>query len=271
MERWHAGSVAFGTPTQVAGLAAAEVDRDPFLTADELTIYFSTERPGAQNGDVFSATRASLTAPFGTPQRAAGISSANYDSRFSMTSNELIAVVSSDRSGTEGSSDIWLASRADKAAAFGPFEQTMGLPNVNTSGSELDPEISADGLRIYLAVGSPQRIVVSERSSPGSTFGSVQPIPALISNMGDADPTLSSDERIIVFASARGGGGSDLYYATRADKNATFAVPIRVPAAVNSDSASDGDPALSADGCRLYFASTRSGNWELYVAAMTPQ
>jgi Tol biopolymer transport system component len=271
LPRWYDGSVTFGPPTQITELAAPAIDRDPYLSPDELTIYFSAERPSSMSGDIFTATRASLSAPFGPPQRSADISSSAYDSRFSMTSSELIAVVASDRSGGKGNSDIWIATRANKAAPFALFLQSTGLSNINGSDSERDPELSADGLRIYLSAGSPQRIVVSERSSLLGDFGIVQQIPQLFSGSGDADPSLSPDERIIVFTSLRGGGDSDLYYARRADKAASFGGPTRLPNGINSNSANDGDPVLSPDGCRLYFASDRSGNWEIYVAAMTPQ
>ena len=270
--RWRDDTVTLGAPTLIAELASADVDRDPYLTPDELTIYFSTTRNATPAGvaDVYTAKRTSLSAPFGAPQRVNEISSPDYDSRFSMSASELIGVVASSRAGTEGNSDLWIATRADKSVPFGTFQAAMGLPNVNSSDHELDPEVSADGLRIYLAVSFPQRIMVSQRTSLGSTFGSVQQVQGVAAGTGsDADPSLSPDERIIAFASTRGSSDGDLYYATRTDKDAAFSTPIRVPN-VNANGANDGDPTLSADGCRLYFASDRSGNWELYAAAVTP-
>lgn len=269
LARWYDGTVALAAPTLVAGLGSLAVDRDPFLTPDELTIYFSTERNVVTSGDVYTATRTSLTAPFSVPLRDGDLSSMGYDSRFTMTANQLIGVVASSRTGGEGDNDLWISTRANTSDKFANFDRsTMGLSNINSNASELDPEISADGLRIYLAIDNPQRIVVAERSNLGSTFGNSKQIAELFSNKSDADPSLSPDERIIVFASARDNGNTDLFYATRADKNATFSTPVRL--AISSING-DGDPFLSSDGCRLYFASDRSGNWELYVASVTPQ
>jgi Tol biopolymer transport system component len=273
LARWYDGTVAFEPPTQIAELAAPEMDRDPFLSRDELTLYFASYRSPAQNGDIFTATRSAIGSPFSAPQRDTGISSSATDSRFSMTSSELVAVLASDRNGTEGNSDIWIASRLLKTLPFGSFMQATGMPNINSPDNERDPELSADGLHLYLSAGSPQRIVVSSRSNLGGSFGSVQPLANLAGGSGDdADPALSSDERVIVFASTRGNGDGDLYYATRADKNAAFGTPARMPD-VNVNSANEGDPFLSPDGCRLYFASDRAGssNWELYVASMRTQ
>ncbi|MEO7093268.1 MAG: hypothetical protein ABI175_08455, partial [Polyangiales bacterium] len=63
------------------------------------------------------------------------------------------------------------------------------------------------------------------------------------------------------------GGGGDIWYTTRATATTlTLETPMLVPT-VNGSS-SDGDPALSDDGCSLYFSSYRTGNWELYVSTV---
>lgn len=51
--------------------------------------------------------------------------------------------------------------------------------------------------------------------------------------------------------------GSNLWYATRQQSGDAFSTAAHIVPSVNSDF-EDGDPALSADGCELYFASTRS-------------
>jgi hypothetical protein len=272
LERWRNGSIAFGSPTHLAVLGDSDVDRDPYLTPDELTIYFSTIRAGTQSTDVYAATRSSITATFGAPQRQGNISSADPDTRVSMTANELTAAVASSRAGTVGNSDVWISTRANKGAPFIGFLQT-GLGDVNTGGDEHDPELSADGLHLYLAIGSPQRIVMSAWNSGASRFNAPQQLDELFSDTGDADPALSPDELVIVFTSRRNQGGGDssgdLWYATRAAKTDPFAAPKRVPT-LNVASFYDGDPALSPDGCRLYFASDRGGDFELYAAEATP-
>jgi Tol biopolymer transport system component len=162
-----------------------------------------------------------------------------------------------------------MAARVDVNGAFGTFTKD-NLSNVNTNGSEYDPEISADGLHLYLAPGSPQRIVVATRTSTSSSFSSTQLVNGVNSDLGDADPTLSADERVIVWASRRNGGvgAVDLYYASRAGTTGAFQDAKLVPT-VNT-TFDDSDPALSADGCRLYFASFRTTDWEIYVASMVP-
>jgi Tol biopolymer transport system component len=86
--------------------------------------------------------------------------------------------------------------------------------------------------------------------------------------MGDADPTLSADGRVILFSSNRTGDrdSSNLWYATRLGNSGPFSEPKPIPDA-NSDN-QDGDPWLSHDGCRLYFSSTRSNDFDLWTATV---
>ncbi len=266
LQRWRDGTVALGTPVRLSELGSTDADREPFLTTNELTIYFSSSRTA--NGDVYSATRAAIGAAFGPPQLEAAISSPEADGRFTMTGNRLIGVVASNRTGTEGNTDLWLATRTDASAPFGTFEAADGMPNINSGGEELDPELAFDGLTLYVTREGPRRIARSVRSNVNGSFGSPQDVGGLAA--GDADPSLSPDELVIVFSSRRNGSSTDeLWYAARTGKTAAFGTPALVPG-VNSGGNQEVDPALSADGCRLYFASDRGGNFELFVAAMLP-
>lgn len=283
MESWRAGTVEFGAPVLLASLGSPQTDRDPFVTADELTIFFATDRDPTQGSDVYVATRASRDAPFGAPQRENSLlSTPTEDTRFSMTADGLTAVVASKRAGTEGLSDLWLMTRANRTDPFTSFRQDL-MSEVNSPGWELDPELSADGLRLYFSFEFPQELKVSERSTPTGAFGAPRLLGELNSDgVDDGDASLSPDELVIVFMSRRSGGGGsgsgslegdgvgDLWYATRATKNAPFGAPRHL-ASLNAPGVVDGDPSLSADGCRLYFASKRNGgNFELYVASMKP-
>lgn len=77
---------------------------------------------------------------------------------------------------------------------------------------------------------------------------------------------MSPDELLLVFTSLRPGGPglADIYHTTRTSSNKRFEPATLVPD-VNS-SATDGDAHLSPDGCRLYFASNRTGDFDLYLA-----
>jgi len=125
--------------------------------------------------------------------------------------------------------------------------------------------MTADGLYVV----QPQRIVVAKRGSLTAEFGAPEGL-AINGTMGDADPALSADGRVLMFSSNNRTGGfdfADIWYATRNDITQPFANPRLVPT-INGMHA-DGDAHLSADGCRLYFASARNGGvYNLMIASV---
>ncbi len=272
--KWLDHSVTLTAPVPLASFNAAlstiAEERDPFVSGDELTLYFASNRAGSQSSDIYVSTRAAIGAAFTTPVIARDLSSALNDSRVSLTSNELTAVLSSGRAGGEGNTDLWEGTRPNKQAAFGSFTQSLVM-TVNDAGEQLDPELSADGLRVYLAVSSnPQHIAMATRTTIGGAFGN--PVSMIDSGTGDADPSLSADELVIAFSSNRTGasfGGGNVWYATRANTGVPFEPP-QVVQGVNTPS-NDGDPTFSRDMCRLYFASDRGiAGFDLFVSEVLP-
>jgi len=257
VQRWSQGPTIL-TPSPIGGINTGNSEGDPFVTFDELAIYV------ASNGDIYRATRASTSAGFGGRTLDTNLSSSTNDSKVSFTADGLTAFIGSERSGGEGATDVWRGTRATTAGSF-TFDQ-MHLAAVNDGMAQWDPHISRDGLRLYLAPignGGAQHVAVATRGAPSAAFGTPQTISELQSTVVDNDPTLTADERVIVFASNRD-GTRKLWYATRADPTGAFGTPQVVP---NVDNGDDG-PHLSSDGCRLYFTSQRGGSADIYVAAV---
>jgi hypothetical protein len=141
----------------------------------------------------------------------------------------------------------------------------IGLAMVNTALDQWDPHVSGNGLRLYLAPsGTPQFVAVASRVSTAAAFGPPVPIGEILSSAVDNDPSLTGDERVIVWASLRT-GQRRMHYATRAGPTATFDPPQLLP---GDFGVGDDGAALSADGCRLYFVSARAGNPDVYVAEL---
>jgi Tol biopolymer transport system component len=268
LDRWMTHTIRFSAPTPVASVNTAGFERDPFLLADERTMYLSSARAGSTDSDTWKATRATTTAAFDTPVLSTAFSTSGNETKVAITSSGLYAVLGSDQAGGAGAVDIWEASRTSTANNFGPLSRTHVL-QVNTASSEHDPTISANGLRLYLAPSSPgaQHISVASRTAVTSNFSAAVPIAALDSGTGEGDPSLSEDERIIVFSSNRTGSGftgGNVYYATRTTATGTFGTPRPVPD-INSN-LPEGDPHLSVDGCRLYFArDVGVTGWDIFV------
>lgn len=272
IQKWLDGSVQLGSLDVKQEIGTTSTERDPFLSIDELTIYFYSDRTGNVNGDVYRATRTSPTGAFGTASKFTAANTASSDTKMSMTDDGLYFVIASNSGGTTGSFDIFDASRASTSDNFSALGRTYTMLE-STGADELDPFVTGDGLELYLAqtINGFQRIVRATRLSRTTLFGVAAVVTELDSSTGDADPTLSADGRVILFSSNRASPGdgpdsSNLWYATRTTNTGTFGVPKLVPD-VNSDAA-DGDPWLSQDGCRLYFSSTRSNDYDLWSAVV---
>jgi Tol biopolymer transport system component len=274
LAHWLDGSVAISVPQELATLSTAGSERDPWISSDRLTLYYGVDPTGAVTSQIYRATRASTTQPFGSATAQVNLNRTDADqSRPALTPDEKMLVLASNRAGGT-KFDIYLTTRTDTALAFGSPD-TSHLGNVNAgTASTFDPYLTADGLKLYLAPfpgASLQHIFVATRPDTSSDFSTPGAVPGINSQSTDADPALSLDERIIVFSSTRNGGAgkADLWYATRSSTAANFNTPKLIPTA--NGSADDGDPMLSADGCELYFSSTRNGgNYNLYVAQITP-
>ena len=99
--------------------------------------------------------------------------------------------------------------------------------------------------------------------------------PTINSSANDFQPALSRDGLSLFFASARAGGlgNNDIYVAHRDCEECLWQAPVSVTA-LNS-TASDGGPALSADGHLLFFHSGRpggQGNNDIWVSRrLNPQ
>ena len=264
---WLEHTIELAPPADLA-VSSPVYDRDPSLAEGDLALYLSSSRAPSQGADLWVATRASTADAFGDPVLDTSLSSPGYDSKISFTADALHAVLASTRDGGQGGSDVWETERATTSDAWAP-PSLATTAAVNSVYDDFDPHLSSDGLRVYLAPWAPgrQHLAVATRGALGEPFSAPAPILELDSGTGDGDPTLSPDDMVIVFSSARAGsaGNGNLWYATRAAPGAPFDAPEPVPD-VNGD-ANEGDAQLARDGCTLYFASDRSGDWDIYAAA----
>lgn len=119
------------------------------------------------------------------------------------------------------------------------------------------PAISSDGVRLVYSAGkSAGNANLFLRRWDGTNWGAPRPMRALNSNFHETAPAMSGDGAFLYFTSDRPGGrgGQDIWVA-RWD-GAEYAWPLPLTGRVNTVH-DEVDPALSADGLILYFASNR--------------
>jgi Tol biopolymer transport system component len=234
---------AWSAPVLIPGVNSTADESDPSLTADRLTIVFSSDRAGGLGSDdIYLGTRASTTAAF-TVAPITAINSSSRDASPEISADGNTLYFTSNR----GSSyDVYVSTRSG-----GVWSAPQAVAELNTSSTEGDVAISPDGLT--LLVERTEDIYIATRASTGAAFGT----PALVAILdvtGDvAAPTLTNGAAAVYL---HGGATRDIYVAYR--QGTTFTTPVPVTE-VNTASR-DAAPFISADGTRLVFE--RSG--ELY-------
>ena len=257
---WQEQIVTLGAPVELTELATSETpgqfERDPFLTPDELTIYFSSNENGDPDTDIFTATRGSAGEQFGDAQIIFG---SNFDEdKLTIGGDGKTAFYAAAPVGSDDA-DLFQVDLSTGAVA-GTKKQ---LAAVDTKASQLDPWLSVDLDRLYysdtVTAGSAQRLALATRANATMNFnaGTNGPFDAIDSDgaLGRADPSLSLDETVVLFSEASA-SGARLFYATRGSASDNFGSAVSVPITPTTHFV-DGDPHLGSDACSLYFASDR--------------
>ena len=254
--RWLAGP-KLATPMPVTGLYSTRYDTHPFVTRDGSTLYYVVDN------DIYEAAYDSM-GNFNNVALVESLSSTSSEGRAYVNLDQTRAFFSSNRPGGGGGHDLWRGARSSLMTGWSVDQQF--LEKLNGAGDQTNPFLSHDLLHIYFGEKG-KGIMFSQRTSTGASFATATSLGLLPAQAGDDDmPTLTDDERLIVFASMRS-GTMQLWYATRDSASATFRPPQQIPDVVAPQS-QDEAPYLTPDGCQLYFASDRSGSYDVYVAAV---
>ena len=265
---WHDGTIGLGTPRRLTELGFGGVTADPWLSPDGRALYVSHDDGSGGGYDLYVAQRSALGEMWSAATRDPDLSSASDEHRVSLSGDRLTAVISSNRIGGQGQ-DLWSTVRTAPTDPFPTPSQAL-VAGLNTAAAEYDPELTADGLRLYYAPQTTldlQHIEYADRASTADAFGAPNQIPELVVRGINADPSLSPDQTVIVFAIQDKPAPPEIHYATREDATATFGAAAPVPGVLVGGERNS-DPAISPDGCELYFNSDRDGPSDVYVATV---
>jgi Tol biopolymer transport system component len=277
------GEFIFGTPANLGPVVNSTAsDGSPDISADGLTLYFDSLRPGGYgNWDIWVSRRESINDAWGEPEPLPPpVNSAYRDAGPSISADGLSLYFASDRPGGYGSFDIWVTTRKKTGEPWGPL-MNLG-PSVNSSDYDNHPGISADGLTLYFDSGRPSWIgfigyydlYMTQRATTEDAWVMAENMGSRV-NTGyyELSPSITSDGLMLFFDRRSIFGDRDMWVATR--RNSTedwFAEPLSGPE-VNTFY-NDTDPSIRAAGSMLYFASDRPGGvggqdlWQMSIASV---
>jgi hypothetical protein len=252
-------------------------DAGPALSADGLSLYFYSGRPGGVGSDdIWVSHRGSAADAWGPPaDLGAPIDSTARDFVPAFSPDGHWMFFASDRAGGYGGPDLYESYRADVHDDFGWGTPTNLGAGVNSAAADNGNGYFENGGHPQLYFGSDRigpagsaDLYVSDLMADG-TWGTARLVPELNSTATENRPTLRQDGLEIFFYSARAGsiGSSDIWTSTRSSVDAPWSTPVDLGSAVNT-SASEVHPYLSADAESLIFSSAQPGGTgmsDLYV------
>jgi hypothetical protein len=260
---------AVALDTNVNSPAANETS--PTLTANELSIIF--QRLTGVNGDISDlliASRASRNEPFGAPRLLDELNRNGADYSPTMTPDGLLLFYVELTQTTPQSMELYIATRPTPSARFG---NRRAFTEANTTDDEFNPFISANGNELWFtrdgaSLGS-TRLERAVRDPDTNVFKAST---TMTDPQGMTGRFSFSKDMLTVYTNVLAQPGTenyDLSSAHRETLTSKFGPFEALPGAVNSGTG-EGAPWISEDECRIYFASGRNGNQDIFVAERVP-
>jgi Tol biopolymer transport system component len=275
------GDLCYSPPARVANVNAGATNLGGSISANGLSLYLSSDRPGGYGGtfDLYVATRASTQDEWGTAVNLGpALSSTSWDHFVTIAPDGLSLYFSSDRPGGSGGQDLWVATRPTPDSLWGK-PVNLG-PTLNSSAWDLSARESADGLTLLFhsqrsyGLGG-MDIWMSTRATKNDPWGPPVNLGAPVnSSANDGEAVITADGLTLFFSSDRAGGigTDDLWVTTRRTTSDPWGPPLNLGPAINTPFA-EWTGSISADGSTLYFCSDRpsaSGACNVYQTTIAP-
>ncbi len=144
-----------------SAINSAADETDAAFLEDETTgatiLYFTSNRPGGPGGDDIYATTLQPDGTFGPVAPVAELNTSFNDMQPAIRRDGLETFLGSDRPGTNGASDLWVATRATTADPWstpvnlGPVVNSPPRPPDVEQSNDFRPALSFDGTTLYFA------------------------------------------------------------------------------------------------------------------------
>ena len=203
----------YGAPLNLGPfINTPQFDGGPSISADGLTLYFTSGRPGAlgqaeshYDEDLYVSTRLTVGDPFEAPiHLPAPVSSTQFDVAPEISADGLSLYFVRGSSFPEF--DIYVSKRLTTAD---PWQSPRRLgPNVNTPFHDGILSISADSRTLYWSSDRPGGmggfdIWYSTRPGPTGEFGPAINLSELNTPFDDFAPEIAANNKVLYFASSR--------------------------------------------------------------------
>lgn len=248
-----------------------ESEFNPEMNSNGLEMFFSSERTGSQNRDLYRARRETPDGPWTTVENMGPkINSPHLDSGPSITSDGKTLIFHSERlfngenDGIQTHRDLFYVKRPSLDTPFGTVELVPGK-EINTGYADTAALITDDGKTMYFSsnrrggIGS-KDIYVASRKDPSGPFTTLKNLgPNVNSKWVDSNPAITEDGLTLFIHSRRPGfGRADIYVTCRKSKLAPWGPARNLGITANTDY-DEANPSVSANGKILLFRSDREG------------
>ncbi len=187
----------WGTPVNLGPTVnASSYDAYPSVSADVLTLFMQSNRPGGYGGfDIWMVTRETENNPW-TVRVNLGptINGSAHEGDPCISSDGLALFFTSTRPGGYGGWDLYMAKRPTTKDPWGP-PMNLG-PVINSSSEEFGPNVSADGSALYFSSlrsggGDLQQApIIRIIDFNGDEIVDIQDLLRLIESWGKDDPSV---------------------------------------------------------------------------------
>ncbi len=264
---------------------SAYSERDSVVSNDGLSLYFSSDRPTNDSGElqswnIFVASREAIAEPFGKAINIGpGVNSAYNDHSASLSPDGLTMYFSSDRPGGCGGQDLYFSRRTDSGDPASWSEPVHLGCKINSELDEICPIFSGDpatnlGLLYFSRDVGPDEIdfdlYVTQFVMDALEFE--EPLPLNELNTPTNDWHFDPNYGLLWSEREGGSGASDIWQTSWIEEFFGWKQPVNLGSSINSGH-NEGRPSVSVDGA-LYFPSNRPGGHgaeDIYVAVRSDQ
>ncbi len=246
-------SVTFHSPHTERLNIKGKAEAYPFLSADGLRLYFTSDREGPGTGNLFISTRKTIYDPFDNPKILdAKLMQGYYAGTF--TGDELTVYMHKD-------GNIYVARRNSLSAPFSEPEMVKGI----SDNDVFAPAISPDGKELIVVANNNPDITLTYRKIRYNEFekSDILPIPAAEEGEEKSEPGPGqfSKDGLSYYFSLENNGKTTIWRYSRPKAGDRFVDLEKMSIKVNGLPVNT-QPAVNGDGSILIYVSSPSHTWE---------